>query len=62
MNRKTRISDKQQPGAGLAAFPATKPAGSGRAKPPGAAQTYPDRYFLRVMDAGFPPGFVSQIA
>lgn len=61
MTRGTRTTDKKQPGTGLAAFPATKPAGSGRAKALAPAQEYPERYFLRVMDAGFPPNFVSQI-
>lgn len=61
MTRGTRSSDKQQPGTGLAAFPATKPAGSGRAKALAPAQEYPDGHFLAVMRAGFPPQFVSQI-
>lgn len=61
MTRGTSTSDKKAPGTGLTAFPATKPAGSGRAKALAPAQEYPERYFLRVMDAGFPPRFESQI-
>lgn len=61
MTRGTRSSDKQQPGTGLAAFPATKPAGSGRSKALAPAQEYPEGHFLAVMRAGFPPRFESQI-
>jgi hypothetical protein len=57
----TRTSTKKAHGTGLALFPATKPAGSGKAKSLPAAEDYPDRHFLRVMDAGFPPRWQSQM-
>ncbi len=38
-----------------------KPATSGKKKALPATTEYPDRYFLRVMDAGFPPRWESQI-
>lgn len=38
-----------------------KPKNSGKRRKAAARTDYPDRYFLRVMDAGFPPNFVPQI-
>lgn len=62
MTRRSRTTTKQQPGAGLGVFPVTKPVSSGKRRKPAQSQDYPDRHFMRVMDAGFPPHFVSQMA
>ncbi|MFO0454251.1 MAG: hypothetical protein ACK52I_37315 [Pseudomonadota bacterium] len=57
----TNPSAHKAHGNGLAAFPATKPAASGKQKALPAAADYAPGHFLKVMQAGFPPRWESRI-